>query len=122
MSEDRYEDEAAEEARRGEAARLEEEASAQRFWAGVFADRVGRREMWRFFHEESHAFNAVFPTSPIGFPDPNATFFAAGEQNLGLRLYHRCLRFAQQGVAWMHIEHDPRHAKPEAARRRDTDR
>lgn len=122
MSEEHYGEEAAEEARRAEQQRLEEESAAQRFWAGVFADRVGRREMWRFFHEEAHAFNDRFAASPVGFPDPHATFFQAGEQSLGLRLYHRCLRYAQQGVSWMHIEHDARHARPEPARRRDTDR
>lgn len=113
-----YADEGERERAQAEARRLQEEAEASDFWRRVFTDRIGRREMWRFFHTEAHAFNDHFAASPVGFPDPHATFFHAGEQSLGLRLYHRCLRFAHQGVGFMHIEHDPRHARPEGQKRR----
>ena len=80
------------------------------FWRRVFADPVGRREMWQLL-DELHTFETRFACGPNGFPQVEATWFHAGEQNFGLRLYHSWLRLDHEGVRLMHTEHDPRFQK-----------
>jgi hypothetical protein len=88
-----------------------QEREAERFWAGVFNDPVGRREMWRLL-QSAHPFEERFACGPNGFPQPEATWFHAGEQSLGLRLYQTWLCKFPDLVMLMHAEHDPRFAKP----------
>jgi hypothetical protein len=90
--------------------RLREEQEAVAFWRGVFADPVGRREIWRAIlgPEASHAFEQRHACGPNGFPQPEATWAALGEQLLGQRLYLTWLRLAPENVALMLSEHDPR--------------
>lgn len=90
-----------------------ETREAELFWQGVFDDRVGRREMWKllFGADSTHAFNTDFSVSPTGIPDPNAAWYRRGEQDFGLRQYHKWQAIAPVGVLLMHQEHDPRFAK-----------
>ena len=78
------------------------------FWQGVFADPVGRAEMWRLLALECHSFEERFVCSPTGVPYPEGAWFAAGQQALGLRLYQEFLVRDAAGVMLMHAEHDPR--------------
>ena len=94
---------------------------AAEFWASVFASKVGRREMWRLLNEELHAFNTTFACGPNGFPQPEATFHALGQQQAGLRMYHDWLMNEPEGVRQMHVENDPRWAKPKRARNKQND-
>lgn len=82
------------------------------FWRAVLADKVGRREVWNMIagSQWGHAFNTAFACGPNGFPQPEATWFAAGAQDLALRLYHDLLRLDVRGIEVMHREHDPRFA------------
>lgn len=91
-----------------------ERAESEAFWKRVFADPVGRREMWRllFGDGSTHAFNTDFAVSPAGVPDQFAAWYRRGEQDFGLRQYHKWLVFDRLGVIAMHDEHDPRFAKP----------
>ena len=93
------------------------EREARTFWKSVFATEVGRREMWRLI-QASHAFEERFACGPTGFPDPLATWFQAGEQALGQRIYDSWTIFDHEGVFLMRAEHDPRFAaiKPPKAR------
>lgn len=78
-----------------------------RFWQSVFADPVGRRCMWKLL-QESHPFEERFACGPNGFPQAEATWFHAGEQALGLRIYQAWLAKHPLEVMEMHKEHDPR--------------
>lgn len=84
----------------------------ERFWKGVLADPVGRRELWQLIGIEAHAFEQRFGCSPNGFPDQQATWFHLGEQMLGQRLYQSLALLDRAGVFLMQDEHDPRFAKP----------
>ena len=81
------------------------------FWRGVFADRVGRRVMWDLL-QAAHTFETVFACGPNGFPQTEATWFKAGEQGFGLRLYHTWLKIDPDGVRQMHLDHNPDFARP----------
>lgn len=100
--------------RQREKANLAEE-NAQKFWQRVFADPVGRREMWNIL-QEAHTFNERFACGPNGFPQVEATFFHAGEQAFGLRLYQSWMLMDRAGVMLMHDEHDVRFIKPKPKR------
>lgn len=110
MSENRDEDSVAFEApnaaddrrhrrRRDQAKREEEEAKT--FWRAVFANQVGRREMWRILML-GHVFEERFAADGIG----EKTWVLAGEQRLAWRLYQMWRRADFDGVSLMHREHD----------------
>ena len=81
------------------------------FWKRVFADPIGRQEMWALL-TAAHAFEERFACGPNGFPQTEATWFHAGEQSLGLRLYRSWAKIDREGVFKMHDEHDPRYSRP----------
>lgn len=82
------------------------------FWRVVLSNPVGRREIWKLL-DATHAFSTQFAQSNGGFPDPNATWFRAGEQAWGLALYHNLMRWAPEGVGAMMEEHSGIYDKPE---------
>ena len=85
----------------------EEDDTAARFWRAVFADPVGRREMWAIL-ADAHALETDrFATGPIGFPQDMASWHWAGERDRGLRLWRSWLRLDPDGVMLMMQEHDP---------------
>ena len=96
----------------------ETKQDATKFWAGVFATAIGRREMWNLL-QEAGAFEVQFACGPNGFPQVEATWFKAGASNYGLRLYHSWLLAEPEGVRQMHIENDSRWAKPKRRQKRD---
>lgn len=94
--------------RRRQESRIKREVrEADAFWRGVFADPVGRREMWKLL-DQLHPFEERFACGPNGFPQPEATWFHAGEQSFGNRLHQSWIRIDRAGVFLMHDEHDPR--------------
>lgn len=84
----------------------------ERFWRSVLADPVGRRELWNIIGIEAHAFETKFACGPGGFPQPDATWAAHGEQMLGQRLYQTLQTLDFEGAFLMLSEHDSRFAKP----------
>lgn len=94
-----------------------ETQNKQNFWRKVFADPVGRREMWRILQEHG-TFTDNFACGPTGFPNPEATWFAAGQKGIGLRMYHEWIILDRDGVFQMHDENDSRFQQPAAAKRR----
>ena len=92
--------------RRATAKQLRERESA-RFWEQVFGSEVGRREMWGLL-AAANPFNPAFQCGPNGFPQPEATWFKAGEQNLTLRMYQTWLSKFPLQVIQMQRENDPR--------------
>lgn len=95
--------------------RLAREAfEAREFWKAVFGNQVGRREMWRLL-QQMHPFEERFACGPNGFPQPDATWFNAGQQSIGLRIYHAWAVLDRDGVFQMHDENDSRFAKKAGA-------
>lgn len=86
---------------------------SDRFWLTVFSTEAGRREMWGIL-TAAHTFEERFAVGPNGFPQSEATWFHAGEQAFGQRLYQKWLAQDPENVILMHIENDARfaHRKP----------
>lgn len=86
-----------------------EQHQAKQFWLSVFTTESGRREMWDLL-DAAHAFDERFACGPNGFPQPEATWFHAGEQAFGLRLYQTWVRDADLRplIFKMHDENDHR--------------
>ena len=85
----------------------QEQAETEIFWQRVLADPVGRRVMWGLL-TDGHFLETRFACGPSGFPQAEATWFHAGEQDFALRLYHALIKYDRSGVFVMHDEHDPR--------------
>jgi hypothetical protein len=86
---------------------------AEKFWQGVFSTAIGRREMWRLL-QSCHTFEERFACGPNGFPQPEATWFQAGEQALGQRMYQTWIAQPdlRPNVLLMHDENDTRFKRP----------
>ena len=89
---------------------------AQKFWEWALGSDIGRRELWGILNE-AHTFGEHFACGPNGFPQTEATWFHAGEQSLGMRLFLSWQVFSPEGVMLMLKEHDPRFKKPAAPKR-----
>lgn len=83
---------------------------SERFWRYVFSLKVGRREMWRLLRD-CKAFETEFACGPNGFPQPEATWFKAGEANWGKRVRDSWLVDHTEAFALMLRENDPRFQK-----------
>ena len=84
-----------------------EEKEIAEFWHGVMSDSVGRRVIWKFLAEDCHAFETRFPCGPTGFPHSEATWFQAGQQEIGQRLHMALGKNCRDLLFLMHDEHDP---------------
>lgn len=93
--------------RRAETKRKREQREDDEFWRGVLATPIGRRQVWNLL-TSGHCFEERFACGPNGFPQPEATWHAAGEQSLVLRLYQQLLALDPLAVREMHLEHDSR--------------
>lgn len=78
------------------------------WWAKLLADPVGRREMWGIVQTECHAFDERFACGPNGFPQPEATWFEAGRQSIGQRIYQTMFMRDPAGTMLMLAENDSR--------------
>jgi hypothetical protein len=111
-------DASSQKSRRRQENRIErEKRESDAYWRAQLNDPVGRRELWRIAcdHDGAHAFETRFASGPTGVPNEFATWHAKGEQDFGLRLYHKWLLLDPAAVAAMHQENDPRFArKPKA--------
>ena len=76
------------------------------FWKRVLSEEIGRAVMWEVL-TSTHAFDTRFATSPNGFPNQEATWFQAGEQATGWRLYDALRKADFEAVHTMHLEQDP---------------
>ena len=87
----------------------QEKVEADKFWKEVFSTPAGRREMWAIM-DACHTFEERFACGPNGFPQPEATWFHAGEQAIGHRLYETWQIRDYDGVYAMRCENDTRFA------------
>jgi hypothetical protein len=80
------------------------------FWKLVFSTPVGRREMFGMLRA-THWSEIKFACGPNGFPQPDATWFAAGEQSVGDRFFISWLIMDPENVLLMLRENDHRFAE-----------
>lgn len=89
-----------------------QERERREFWRMVLSSVVGRREVWGILNA-CHPFEVKFGLGPSGVPDPQATFMAMGEQQIGLNIFLRLQQMEPEGTQKMLLEHDPRFKKIE---------
>ena len=89
--------------------KAEREQEARNFWQAVFADPVGRREMWGIL-SVCHPFETKYGVGPTGFPNDKASDAYMAEQQIGLRLFLSWQAMDFDGVSQMVHENDPRFA------------
>jgi hypothetical protein len=92
-----------------EKARLRELETLE-FWRAIMGHPTGRGIVWGLL-QDAGTFEERFATGPNGFPQVEATWFHAGQQAFGLRLYLHLLKIVRSEVATMHDELDPRFSK-----------
>lgn len=87
-----------------------ERKQAVEFWRGVFENPVGRREMWKLL-QEMHPFEPKFGCGASGFPQPLATWFEFGKQDVGQRIWESWTILDREGAFRMRDEFDPHFAR-----------
>jgi len=97
--------------------RIVEAEQVRRFWSNALRDPVGQRVLWQLL-ADLHTFEERFACGPNGFPQPEATWFAAGEQAVGLRLHRTFARHDREALFAMHDKFDPAFAQPKPPRRK----
>jgi hypothetical protein len=90
---------------------VEETLEGAEFWRAVLADPIGRRELWKLF-QAGHIFETRFECGPNGFPQVEATWFRAGEQDFARRIYQMFERIDPAAIIAMHQDFDASFAKP----------
>lgn len=86
----------------------EAERDALAFWQTVFADPIGRKEMWDIL-EYCHTFRMVFGCGGrLDLPQAEASWVHAGEQSVGMHLFRQWMGRAPDNVLLMMREHDPK--------------
>lgn len=88
------------------------------FWRDMLKTPVGRRVLWELLNGSCHIFEERFACGPNGFPQPEATWFHAGERAIGDRIYRTLLRNDLEGVRLMHEEYDPQFSRSKPIRKR----
>ncbi len=96
-------------AKEDEAERMDREV--RELEAALFQNVTGRRLLWRLL-EQLHPFTTTFGETPVGFPDPNATFYHLGQQQAGLAIYQKWHCAHPHEVAMMQRENDKRLMPP----------
>jgi len=87
-----------------------QERDSERFWKAIFATELGRREMYALLRD-SKAFEVRFACGPNGFPQPEATWFQAGESEWGRRMADTWMARHPDEYLAMLRENDPRFQK-----------
>lgn len=95
-----------------------QEQQVTEFWQRILGDPIGRRVMWGIL-DGFHAFETKFACTPAGFSSPESTWFHAGQQDCGLRLYHTFMRFDLEGTNRMLQEYHPDFVKSKGKRKSD---
>ena len=88
-------------------ARQDEDAA---FWKNCLGSVIGRRVLFSLL-DATHWSEVKFACGPNGFPQQEATWFHAGEQSIGERLWLSWFRIDPDNAMVMLRENDPRLAK-----------
>jgi hypothetical protein len=84
---------------------------SEEFWRSALSTEIGRKELWKIL-ESGHCFETRFACGPNGFPQPEHTWYALGEQSIVRRLYDTWQILDHAGVFLMRCENDPLFPKP----------
>lgn len=90
----------------------------EEFWKAAISTETGRREIFDLLRQAG-TFEERFACGPNGFPQPEATWFNAGQKAFGERFYLSLARIDRAAVLAMHDENDARFVKPKARSKRD---
>ena len=80
---------------------------SREFWRGVMSSEIGREEVWKLL-DDAHAFAERFAIGPSGFPQPEHTWFEAGQQAFGYRLFLTMMKHDPEHTLLMLSEHESR--------------
>lgn len=89
----------------------DEQREIDLFWASLMKLPLGRKIMWGLLRD-CGTFDASFQCGPNGFPQPDATWFKAGQKAVGEGLYLKLSVVAREDTLRMHDEYDSRFPKP----------
>lgn len=78
-----------------DATRISAREEAQ-FWRMVLTDRIGKRVLFDLLTMLKAFESSPFSATPIGFPDPQATFFHAGQIEQGRAVYQKLAIMARK--------------------------
>lgn len=87
------------------------EQAASDFWKSILANAIGRQEIWSYL-ARCGIHQTTFAVGPNGFPQPESTWFKAGEKSAAESLFIRLSILDREGVRLMQDEHDPRYRVP----------
>ncbi len=87
------------------------------FWRRCLADPVGRMVLWGLL-QDCHTFEERFSTTPAGMAYSEAAWFAAGEREVGQRMWRTWIGIDPEAVTRMHRELDFQSAPREVSRKR----
>lgn len=88
------------------------------FWKRTLADPIGRMVLWDLLRS-MHTFEDRFACAPSGAPCTEATWFQAGEKEIGQRLFKTLMKHDIAATHLMLTEHDPEF-KPPKTKRKDS--
>lgn len=89
---------------------------AAEFWKRCMADPVGRAQIWDLL-VLAGTFEERFGVGPNGFPQPEATWFNAGQKAFGQKFYQMLARVDRAALFLMHDEFDAEFQKPRPVKR-----
>lgn len=95
--------------------KLNEAEKVRDWWRQALSTATGRAVVWALL-DEAGTFRDEFSCGPNGFPQPDATWFKAGQKSFGQRLYRTLMVHDFSLVHQMHTEHDAAFAKPKKRR------
>lgn len=79
------------------------------FWRRCLSEPIGRRAIYEFLQTARYK-QTTFACGPNGFPQPEATWFQAGERSVAERLADSLMVLDLPGFSLMLAENDPRFA------------
>jgi hypothetical protein len=89
----------------------EVELAGDAVWRQLLSSPAGRFEVWNFL-QINHFSTVVFAIGPgAGFPQPESTWFQAGQRETALALYRSLCRISWELIGVMHTECDPAYPK-----------
>lgn len=96
----------------------ETELAGDAVWRQLLSTPAGRFEVWSFLDINGFS-RVVFAIGPgSGFPQPESTWFQAGQRETALTLYRSLCRISWDLIGLMHAECDPAYPKIQKRRRR----
>lgn len=90
------------------------------FWRDALRREAGRKAIWDIL-DGAGTFTTTFSSGPVGFPDERATWFHAGQRDIGERLFNALVILDRENAFRLLDEHDPRFPKPKRPRRKKSE-